>query len=135
MRLGAGTSTGRSLGPRCCSVGASRRRQGCARVHPGRTRPRVDRLGAERLVRLSGLGSIYIEPGSPWENLWIESFNGRTRDELLNLTEFGSVTEASVILVDWRNEYNTWCPYSSLRGLTPAEYAAQYRQTNQLALP
>jgi putative transposase len=75
--------------------------------------------------RLCGLGTIYIEPGSPWENPWIESFNGRSRDELLNITEFGSVTEARVVIGDWRNEYNTWRPHGSLGGLTPAEYAAQ----------
>lgn len=81
--------------------------------------------------RLSGLGTIYIEPGSPWENPWIESFNGRSRDELLNITEFGSVTEAQVIVEDWRNEYNTWRPHSSLGGLTPTEYAAQCTHRNQ----
>lgn len=85
--------------------------------------------------RLSGLGTIYIEPGSPWENPWIESFNGRSRDELLNITEFGSVTEAQVIVEDWRNEYNTWRPHSSLGGLTPAEYAAQCTHRNQLDHP
>lgn len=62
--------------------------------------------------------------GSPWENPWIESFNGRARDELLNIEEFGSLTEARVVIEDWRNEYNTWRPHSSLGGLTPAEYAA-----------
>jgi putative transposase len=57
--------------------------------------------------RLRGLGTIYIEPGSPWENPWVESFNGRVRDELLNITEFGSLAEARVLIEDWRNEYNT----------------------------
>jgi putative transposase len=85
--------------------------------------------------RLTGTDTVYIEPGSPWENPWIESFNGRVRDELLNITEFGSVTEAQVIVEDWRNEYNTWRPHSSLGGLTPSEYAAQCRHTNQHALP
>jgi putative transposase len=73
--------------------------------------------------RLRGLGIIYIEPGSPWQNPWVESFNGRVRDELLNITEFGSLTEARVLIEDWRNEYNTWRPHSSLGGLTPVEYA------------
>ena len=75
--------------------------------------------------RLTGTGTVYIEPGSPWENPWIESFNGRARDELLNINEFGSLTEARVVIEDWRTEYNTWRPHSSLGGLTPAEYAAQ----------
>ena len=85
--------------------------------------------------RLAGLGTIYIEPGSPWENPWIESFNGRARDELLNITEFGSLTEARVVVEDWRNEYNTWRPHSSLGGLTPAQYAAQCTHQHQPAHP
>ncbi len=56
---------------------------------------------------LSGLQTIYIEPGSPWQNPWVESFNGRVRDELLNITEFGSLTEARILIEDWRKEYNT----------------------------
>jgi putative transposase len=69
--------------------------------------------------RLRGLGTIYIEPGSPWQNPWVESFNNRVRDELLNITEFGSLTEARVIIEDWRNEYNTWRPHSSSRRTHP----------------
>ena len=85
--------------------------------------------------RLAGCGTVYIEPGAPWENPYIESFNGRARDELLNITEFGSLTEARVVIEDWRNEYNTWRPHSSLGGLTPTEYAAQHTPTNQRQLP
>jgi putative transposase len=81
--------------------------------------------------RLTGTGTVYIEPGSPWENPWIESFNGRVRDELLNINEFGSLTEARIVIEDWRNEYNTWRPHSSLGGLTPAEYAAQCTHRHQ----
>ena len=85
--------------------------------------------------RLSELATVYIEPGSPWENPWIESFNGRVRDELLNITEFGSLTEARVIIEDWRNEYNTWRPHSSLGGLIPAEYAANWTSQTPKPLP
>ena len=85
--------------------------------------------------RLRGLGTIYIEPGSPWENPWIESFNGRVRDELLNITEFGSLIEARVLIEDWRNEYNTWRPHSSLGGLTPAEYAEKCEHEHQPTHP
>jgi putative transposase len=72
--------------------------------------------------RLAGTGTIYIEPGSPWENPYIESFNGRVRDELLNAEE--SLLEAQVIVEAWRIEYNTYRPHGSLGGLTPAEYAS-----------
>ena len=67
--------------------------------------------------------TTYIEPGSPWENPFIESFNGRVRDELLNTEEFTSLLEAQVLAEAWRIEYNTYHPHSSLGGLIPAEYA------------
>ncbi len=81
--------------------------------------------------RITGTHTAYIEPGSPWQNPWVESFNGRARDELLNINEFGSLTEARVVIEDWRNEYNTWRPHSSLGGLTPAEYADRCTHRNQ----
>ena len=79
--------------------------------------------------------TAYIEPGSPWENPFIESFNGRVRDELLNVEEFGSIFEAEVLVESWRIEYNTYRPHSSLGGLTPAEYAKAWTINNQPALP
>ena len=57
--------------------------------------------------RFSRIGISYIEPGSPWENAYVESFNGRVRDELLNIEEFGSLLEAEVVVEAWRIEYNT----------------------------
>ena len=89
---------------------------------------------------LSGTGAgcrarrtIYIEPGSPWENPYVESFNGRVRDELLNIEEFGSLTEARIVVEAWRMEYNTWRPHSSLGGLTPVEFKRQWTEQNQPA--
>ena len=76
--------------------------------------------------RLAGTATTYIEPGSPWENPFVESFNGRVRDELLNVEEFGSLLEAQVVVEGWRIEYNTYRPHSSLGGLTPAEYRARW---------
>ncbi len=81
--------------------------------------------------RLSGVATSYIEPGSPWENPWIESFNGRLRDELLNVEEFGSLLEAQVLVEAWRIEYNTWRPHSSLSDLTPTEFAQRWTTNNQ----
>jgi putative transposase len=69
--------------------------------------------------RLSGTRTSYIEPGAPWENPYVESFNGRVRDELLNLKEFTSLTVAQVLVEAWRIEYNTCRPHSALGGLTP----------------
>jgi transposase InsO family protein len=73
-------------------------------------------------------GSVYIEPGSPWENPFIESFNGKLRDELLNVEAFETLLEAQVLAEDFRIEYNTYRPHSSLGGLTPFEFAEQWRQ-------
>jgi len=57
--------------------------------------------------------TLYIEPGSPWENGCIESFNGKLRDELLNRESFDTLREAQVLIEDWRVEYNTRRPHSS----------------------
>ncbi len=81
--------------------------------------------------RLAGTQTAYIEPGSPWENPYVESFNGRLRDELLNIEEFGSITEAKLIIEDWRIEYNTYRPHSALNRLTPTQYATIKTDNNQ----
>jgi len=76
--------------------------------------------------RLAGTATAYIEPGSPWENPFVESFNGRVRDELLNIQDFASLLEAEVIVESWRTEYNTYRPHSSLDDLTPVEHRARW---------
>ncbi len=81
--------------------------------------------------RLAGTQTAYIEPGSPWENPFVESFNGRLRDELLNIEEFACLTEARVIIEDWRIQYNTYRPHSALGGLTPTEYATKENHQHQ----
>jgi transposase InsO family protein len=77
-----------------------------------------------KIVRqwLASVGSktLYIEPGSPWENGYCESFNGKLRDELLNGEIFYSLKEAKVIIERWRNHYNTVRPHSSLGYRPPA---------------
>ena len=79
-----------------------------------------------RYRRLAGVRTTYIEPDSPWENPFAESFNSRARDELFNVEEFATLLEAQVIVEAWRIEYNTYRPHSSLGDLTPAEYAATW---------
>jgi len=64
--------------------------------------------------------TLYIEPGSPWENGFIESFNGKLRDELLNREVFDTLLEARVLIERWRREYNTVRPHSSLGYRVPA---------------
>ena len=70
------------------------------------------------------VGTLYIKPGSPWENGYIESFNGKLRDEILNRQVFYSVREAKVIVEDWRLDYNNHRPHSSLDYMAPAAFAA-----------
>lgn len=67
----------------------------------------------------------YIAPGKPTQNAFVESFNGRLRDELLNETLFTSLAHARVALEVWRRDYNTERPHSSLGNLTPLDYAAR----------
>jgi putative transposase len=65
----------------------------------------------------------YIAPGKPQQNGFVESFNGRLRDELLNETLFSSLDDARRLLADWQNDYNTVRPHSSIGNLPPATYA------------
>jgi putative transposase len=67
----------------------------------------------------------YIDPGKPIQNAFVESFNGKLRDEFLNETLFTSLGQARFALEDWRRDYNTVRPHSSLGWKTPAEYAAE----------
>ena len=64
--------------------------------------------------------TLYIEPGSPWENGYVESFNGKLRDELLNREVFDTLLEAKAVVEDWRKEYNHVRPHSSLGYRPPA---------------
>jgi putative transposase len=81
-----------------------------------------------------GVKTLFIEPGSPWENGYIESFNGKLRDELLNGEIFDTVLEARVIIEGWRKLYNTKRPHSSLGYAAPAPEAILPVQINQLDL-
>ena len=63
---------------------------------------------------------LYIEPGSPWENGYVESFNGKLRDEFLNREQMETLREARVLLEQWRHHYNTKRPHSSLGYRPPA---------------
>jgi len=74
------------------------------------------------LARL-GVKTLFIEPGSPWENGYIESFNGKLRDELLNREIFTTLTEAKVLIADWRKEYNQVRPHSAKGYKPPAPEA------------
>ena len=78
----------------------------------------------QRWLREQNIKTIYIEPGSPWQNGFVESFHGRFRDECLNREQLWTLTEARVVIEDYRQEYNQRRPHSRLGYLSPAKYAA-----------
>jgi len=80
----------------------------------------------------SGSQTIYITPGSPWENPFIESFNGKFRDECLNMEIFANLREAQIVIEDWRHEYNENRIHSSLGYLTPKEFAERHAKAGPL---
>ena len=67
-----------------------------------------------------GARAAFIEPGSPWENGYVESFNGKLRDELLRAEVFNTLREAQVLIEQWRQHYNTARPHSALGYRPPA---------------
>lgn len=86
-------------------------------------------------LRQASVGTLYIEPGSPWQNGYAESFHGRLRDELLDAEIFKDVIEARALASYWRRNYNHQRPHSSLGYRTPAEYAATLQQAPLRAPP
>ena len=78
--------------------------------------------------------TLYIEPGSPWENGYVESFNGKLRDELLNREVFDTLLEAKALIEDWRKEYNHVRPHSSLGYRPPAPQTALPASSSTLSL-
>jgi len=78
----------------------------------------------KRWLGASGVGTLYIEPGSPWENAYVESFIGRLGDELLKREVFMSLMEAKVLVQEYREHHNERRPHSALSYLAPSEFAA-----------
>ena len=91
--------------------------------------PEFIAVGLRRWLEGSGIRTLYITPGSPWENAYSESFNSRFRDEFLNREEFASELEARVLSAEWRRDYNEARPHSALGDRTPAEFAQRCRAT------
>jgi putative transposase len=78
----------------------------------------------KKFVRNSGADTLYVEPGSPWENGYVESFNSKLRDELLNRELFLHIDELRYVADRWRMDYNHYRPHSSLDYMAPAAFAA-----------
>lgn len=83
---------------------------------------------------LSKTGTAFIEPGSPWQNPFVESFHSRVRDELLDVEEFSCLAEARVVISDWHEDYNWRRPHSSLGMRAPAVFAAEWQPVSELAV-
>ena len=87
--------------------------------------PEFTAKAVRRWLERIGVKTAFIEPGSPWENGYNESFNGKLRDELLNAEIFYNIQEAKVVIENWRKEYNTVRPHSSLGYRPPAPEVIQ----------
>ena len=85
--------------------------------------PEFTAKAVRRWLERMGVKTAFIEPGSPWENGYNESFNGKLRDELLNGEIFYNIKEAKVVIENWRKQYNTVRPHSSLDYRPPAPEA------------
>jgi putative transposase len=85
--------------------------------------PEFTAAGIRQWLAGIGVKTLFIEPGSPWENGYVESFNGKLRDECLNGEIFETLLEAQVLIERWRHEYNTFRPHSSLGYRPPAPEA------------
>jgi putative transposase len=86
-------------------------------------------------IRGNGSQTYFIEPGSPWQNGYAESFHGKLRDECLNMEVFRNLAEAKVVIEAWRRRYNENRPHSSLGYRTPLEYRADWeREQNRKAV-
>ena len=81
----------------------------------------------------SKAGTAFIEPGSPWQNPFVESFHSRVRDELLDVEEFSCLAEAQVVISDWQEDYNQRRPHSALGMKAPAVFAAAWQPASALA--
>ncbi len=85
--------------------------------------PEFTAKAVRRWLNRVGVKTLFIEPGSPWENGYVESFNSKLRDELLNGEVFTTLTEARILIEQWRREYNQVHPHSSLGYRPPAPEA------------
>jgi len=93
--------------------------------------PELTARAVEDFCEQAAVATNYIDPGAPWQNGWIESFNARFRDEVLDCEIFSSVLEAKVIADDWRRTYNRLHPHSALGMLAPEVFAASWKESHE----
>ena len=116
---------------------AKRKRAMKVRGAPGHIRsdngPELIAKAVRRLEQRS-VETLYIEPGSPWENAYVESFNSRLRDELLAGEVFDHLLQAKALAARWREDYNQRRPHGALGYRTPEEFAAEWFQAASATL-
>ena len=91
--------------------------------------PEFIAMAIRSYLEAAKIGTLYIAPGSPWENGYVESFHGKLRDELLNAELFTDLREAKSLGAAWQNHYNHRRPHSALDYQTPAAFAATCTRT------
>ena len=97
--------------------------RGCPAYIRSDNGPEFVSKAVKKWLKKSGVETLYIAPGSPWENGYVESFNSRFRDELLNGELFLSIDELRYVADRWRMDYNHYRPHSSLDYMAPAAFA------------
>ncbi|MBA2271656.1 MAG: transposase family protein, partial [Chthoniobacterales bacterium] len=88
--------------------------------------PEFIAAAVQEWIKECGFATLYIAPGSPWENPYSESFNSRFRDEFLNRESFASLLEAQVLGKEYRHDYNHHRPHSAIGYQTPQDFAQRY---------
>jgi transposase InsO family protein len=107
------------------AISESMKRRGAPRYIRSDNGPEFIAKALRKWLSRAKVETLYVEPGSPWQNGYAESFHARLRDELLEQEMFGSVQEARLLSRRWSWEYNHERPHSALGYRTPAEYAAK----------
>ena len=95
--------------------------------------PEMTSAALKDWCRFSQTGAAFIEPGSPWQNAYVESFNSRVRDELLAVEQFSCLAEVKVMVEDFRQDYNRLRPHRAHAMMTPAAFAQSWRTAHQTA--
>ena len=99
--------------------------RGCPKYIRSDNGPEFVSKAVQKWLEVSGVDTLYVAPGSPWENGYVESFNSRLRDELLNRELFLHIDELRYVADRWRMDYNHYRPHSSLGYMAPAAFAAK----------
>ena len=96
--------------------------------------PEFASKAVKKWLKASGVKTLFVAPGSPWENGYVESFNSKLRDELLNRELFLHIDELRYVAVRWRMDYNHYRPHSSLDYMAPAAFATTCQSSDSATL-